>query len=375
MNIGKSALANPVALTSNVGICPDGPRCAADARGVGSSSLVSLAYLSRCRWRVSTSRDNIRQNYRNSREILNAAYNILVNNLDDELFEEGGLELLDPKYANFSSGAPLALYADNLEEEIAYARSYAAERLVAGAHSACIAFAGYSARDIEAYATKCGVPSLNGLYDPQESPLVFSDLEQTKGYEFETLIVVNCRAGVIPAIGAPDEEAFRQGCKLYVAMTRARRELILSFNTEASPWLVQVADTIHSDDWANCEELKPEFLAGIPDCLPEVEDETVELDIAGMTGREFLFTDFALGMSIEAQDKLAELVDGRGARTADNRRVRWPYLGDLAGDLARSRRSDNLFGPKAVEEIRVALAAAMPDRVAPSGGRLSLRAS
>jgi superfamily I DNA/RNA helicase len=307
------------------------------------------------------SRDKIQQNYRNSREILRAAYQLLVNNLDEDLFDEDGLELLDPKFANFSGPAPLALFAENLEEELAFARTYAKTCQKAGVKSVCIAIAGFTARDVDAFARKCGVPSLNGLYDPKESPLVFSDLEQTKGYEFDTLIVVNCRKGVLPAIGAPEEEAFRQGCKLYVAMTRARRELILSFNEEASPWLSAVADTIAVADWASCEELDERFRVGIPELLPDFPEADVEETIGTLTGAEYLYTDYALGLSVEAQEKLDELVDGRGALSSTGRRARWKALSDLADDLGRSRRYDNMIGPKVSDELRASLSAALPE--------------
>jgi hypothetical protein len=306
------------------------------------------------------SRDKILQNYRNSREILRAAYQLLVSNLDENLFEDDGLELLDPKFANFSGSAPLALYADNLSQEFAFARTYARTRLQAGVKSVCIAIAGFTARDVDAFARKCGVDSLNGLYDPLESPLVFSDLEQTKGYEFDTLIVVNCRQGVLPAFGAPEEEAFRQGCKLYVAMTRARKELILSFSGEASQWLRAVSDTIAVEAWANCEEIDEGLVAGVPELLPDTPDTDSDWTIGSLTGAEFLYTDYALSLSVEAQEKLDELVDGRGALSSTGKRVRWKCLSDLAADLGRNRRYDTLFGPKVSDELRESLAAALP---------------
>lgn len=305
-------------------------------------------------------RDRILQNYRNSREILRAAHSLLISNLDESLFEDDGLELLDPKFANFSGPAPLALCAESLELEIAYARSYAQTRLSAGVKSVCIVIAGHTARDVDAFAATCGVESLNGLYDPLESPLVFSDLEQTKGYEFETLIVVNCRNGVLPATGAPAEEAYRQGCKLYVAMTRARRELILSFSGEASPWLASVSDTIAVEEWSDCEELDPELVAGTPRALPDQENEPVDNSFGELTGLEYLFTDNALGLSIEAQEKLEALVDGRGAISATGRRLRWKSLSSAAADLRKNRRSDLIFGPRVSDELRENLARSLP---------------
>lgn len=308
-------------------------------------------------------RDRIRKNYRNSREILRAAYDLLINNLDENLFEEDGLELLDPTFANFSGPAPLALCASSLEQEIAYARTYARSRLDAGVKSVCIAFAGYTARDVELFALSCGVDSLNGLYDPLESPLVFSDLEQTKGYEFDTLIVVNCRDGVLPAVGAPEEEAFRQGCKLYVAMTRARKELILSFNGTASPWLTAVADTIAADEWANCEQLDCSLDVGVPERLRDSPEADEEQTIGLFTGAEYLYTDNALGLSVESQRKLLELVDGRGTVSSTGKRMGWKSISDLASDLGRSRRHDNDIGPKVSDEIRANLKSALPDAV------------
>lgn len=299
-----------------------------------------------------SARDRIRQNYRNSREILRAAHALLINNLDEDLFDDEGLELLDPKFANFSGPAPLALRADELEQEIAYARTYANTRLAAGVKSICIVVAGYTARDVHAFAVDCGAQSLNGLYDPLESPLVFSDLEQTKGYEFETLIVVNCRNGVLPATGAPEEEAFRQGCKLYVAMTRARRELILSFSGEASPWLTSVSDTIAVEEWASCEELDESLLAGVPQVLPDVEEASESKVLASLTGAEYVYTDHALGLSVEAQEKLADLVDGRGAVNVTGKRTRWKYMPAVAIDLHKDRRSDLLFGSRVSDELR-----------------------
>ena len=58
---------------------------------------------------VNIARDRIRQNYRNSREILIAAYEVLRNNLSEDMFDSEDLEILDPKFANFSGPVPMAL--------------------------------------------------------------------------------------------------------------------------------------------------------------------------------------------------------------------------------------------------------------------------
>ncbi len=298
-------------------------------------------------------RERIRQNYRNSREILHAAYDVLRNNLHEELLGDEDLEILDPKFANFSGPVPMALAANSLEEEIAYARIYAATRLQQGAKSVCVAFAGFSARDVRGFAKKCGVAALDGTYDPSLAPLVFCDLEQTKGYEFDTLIIIQCSDGILPPHDAPKEEEFRTSCKLYVAMTRAKRELILSFHSAISPWIKAVTGTIGTDLWSEVESLDPALLQGTPDILSEFEPTHDIEDISKLTGIQFIYTTQALGLSLEAQDKLMDLVDGRGMRAAGSgARLKWPNINSLLNDLHANRRHDMQFGPNVAEELR-----------------------
>ncbi|MGJ5036709.1 3'-5' exonuclease [Bradyrhizobium sp. HKCCYLRH3059] len=298
-------------------------------------------------------RERIRQNYRNSREILRAAYDVLKNNLHEEIIGDEDLEILDPKFANFSGPIPMALAANTLEEEIAYAYKYAQTRLSDTAKSACIAFAGFSARDVAMFAEKYGVSALDGTYNPTLVPIVFCDLEQTKGYEFDTLIIIQCADGVLPPRDAPKEEEFRTSCKLYVAMTRARKELILSFHGAISSWIKAVSTTIGTGFWNEFEVLDPQLMRGIPDRLPECEPTRELEDTGGLTGREFIYTSQAIGLSSDAQDKLIEVVDGRGLRAAGTgARLKWPDMKSFFEDLRASRRSDRIIGSTVADELR-----------------------
>lgn len=301
-------------------------------------------------------RARIVQNYRNSREILTAAYELLRNNLHEDLLDSEDLEILDPRFANFGGTLPMALMAGSLEEEIAYARAYADTKLSLGAKTVCIGFAGFSARDIKEFASKYGVTALDGAYDPSADSLVFSDLEQTKGYEFDTLIIVQCTDAVLPPKGAPIEEAHRAACKLYVSMTRARRELILSFHGTASPWITAVKDHIATDMWSAVEDLKPEYRNGVPEQLPEFEPRwrTALTDVLGLTGSQFLYTTYARGLSVESQQQIEKLVDGRGrVRGGSGRREKWADVGSLLGDLQQTRMYDaKPVGPAVAHELR-----------------------
>lgn len=308
-------------------------------------------------------RVRIFQNYRNSREILKAAYAILVKELDEDILDCKDLEILDPRFANFSGSRPIALFTENLEEEIAYARSYADTRLGMDERATvCIAFAGFSARDVEGYAERCGVRALDGAYSPQTDRLVFSDLEQTKGYEFDTLIIVQCTSSVLPPQDAPEEEKHRAACKLYVAMTRAKRELILSFHGSASPWITAVNDCFDTDMWSQYEAVVPEYINGVPERLPEAESGDSPRDLLRLTGSQFLYTGYAIGLSLEAQSKLVELATGRGAvRGGTNQKVRWENVGALLEDVSSSRSYDLKVGRVVADELR-ALHARMTGR-------------
>lgn len=308
---------------------------------------------------ASPQRARIVQNYRNSREILAAAYEVLKNNLHEDLLDSEDLEILDPRFANFSGDVPVALAADDLEEEIAYARSYAESRLKAGIKTVCIAFAGFSNRDIKAFASARGVTALDGTYDPSNDALVFSDLEQTKGYEFETMIILQCTADVLPPRDGPEEEAHRAACQLYVAMTRARRELILSFHGRASPWVTEVSDSLATDIWADVEEIRGAYLTSVPEVLPEIEPDDGRSDALLLTGAQFIYTSHSRGLSQAAQQKLSDLVDGRGRlEGGTGRRLQWPSVGALFKDLKASRLNDRLVGPVVSNELR-ALAGAL----------------
>jgi hypothetical protein len=303
-------------------------------------------------------RERIQQNYRNSREILAAAYDLLKQNLHEEMFDSPDLEILDPRFANFSGPVPMALAAESLSQELAYARAYAATRLRQGERNVCIALAGFSSRDVRDFAARCGNAALDGAYNPSANSLVFSDLEQTKGYEFDVLIIANCCENVLPSRDAPPEEAFRDSCKLYVAMTRAKRELILSFSGAASPWIRSVGRTIAVDDWSSFEAYDAALAWPVPSRLPEMERPDLVDDVLSLPGRAFLYTSEALDLTLEAQEKLEELVDGKGGRAAGSGRLlRWRTVEALREDLRATRKHDRLLGPRVAHELRERLSA------------------
>jgi hypothetical protein len=257
------------------------------------------------------------KNYRNSYEVLSAAHQILTRHMTEELLDNDNFEILDPEYADFNGSTPLILEANSLAEEIEYAVHYISEELSHhGNWKACIAIAGYSLYEIQVFGNQIELPVLDGTIGISDQPLYLSDLAQSKGFEFDIMIVVNLSDGVMPNILAPEAEHFNDLATLYVAMTRAKTQLILSYNNKISPLLVDVdEERFLLDRWGMYCEKSLEFKYTSPMSLDEMMiEEDSNKNIAEMTGMEFLYTSDAIGLSIELITRLREKVGNVSGR-------------------------------------------------------------
>ena len=260
------------------------------------------------------------RNYRNNRNILRAAYHILYEYLTEEMMEKEDFEILDPKLANFGGPSPLRLKADSLVDEIAYAVAYAESYLEEGSpnRKACIAICGYSSHQIEEFGKSDrirSIPVLEGTMSIDENQLFLSDLEQTKGFEFDLMCIVNASRGTIPNPATPLREQFRDLSKLYVAMTRAKLELILSYSGDPSPYLDghKVAEHFISDAWEEHFTEKSLMRLGVPPDQDRLHDKhlgsAASRTIGEMSIAEFLYTPQARKLSRGLITKLRSLVE------------------------------------------------------------------
>lgn len=302
---------------------------------------------------LSGGRERIIKNYRNTRQILKLAYEVLINNLSEEQFSaaDDALEILDPQYANRSLSEPLLLKANSFSEEITYAKKHMEDLCAHNLnHSGCIIFAGFKSTEIKAYSIEIGVPVLDGNLDPLSEPIVISDLEQAKGYEFDTVIVVNCEAGILPKAGIPPDEIYRSACQFYVSMTRAKNDLYLSYHDNPSDWLVNTIH-LHRYDWSVVEDIKEVRLLPIPRHLVEMQNPNETSDIfTYMTGLEFIYTHRAIGLNVEHQNKLIELVDGRGMYSKNKDiNTRWRDMRSLINNVQSDPKVRSFVGPSLTE--------------------------
>jgi hypothetical protein len=300
------------------------------------------------------------RNYRNSREILKFAHQVLTLNLSELHFELGELEISDPELSYRSSAEPILLEASSLDVEIAAAlKLLDANDEIADrrrtSHSGCIAIVGYSGFEVQQYGAEIGIPVLDGASKFLHGTRFLSDLEQTKGYEFDTMVIVNCAQGQLPPRGSPEQEVFRNASEFYVAMTRAKSQLILSFSGRACDWLATLSLPI--SQWSDVVDMSDLASIGMPGFLQEFPDADT-LNLRDLTGTEFIFTPYARGLDVELQDRLEEFVDGRGmiqART--QRRLKWKNIGALIDDL-ESGAGTAVLGPVARDVMKIRLAEA-----------------
>lgn len=283
---------------------------------------------------------SILRNYRNSREILTAAFELFVQN--KELFSSvPNIEILNPEFANFSSSPPLLLKANDLASELAFAMGYLRSSMSddgAGSQKYCIAVCGFSQSEIENLGERVGLDVLTGNTDVVAGHIFISDLEQTKGFEFDSMVILNCAAGVIPHPALPAEESYRDLCKLYVAMTRAKRELIVSYAGAVSPFLSGVVTLFTVGEWKTYAE-PAEFSTARMGRIAALEPR---IDNASNDAQTILFLPEAVGLSTTAQEKLVQLVTGTN-RFANRRQTEWKTFDKFfdSGKVSGTVRSHN----------------------------------
>lgn len=296
------------------------------------------------------------RNYRNSREILELANQILIENLTDEMFSSDDFEILDPEFASFSDANPLLLKAENLSVEISSAINYLKNNIKEN-QKACICIAGFSQHEIEIFATEVEIPVLSGHVDIDKASLFLSDLEQTKGFEFDYVCILNCSADIIPDRYLPLEEHFRELSRLYVAMTRAKLELFISYSGEKSCLFVNIEDFVIEDNWLTFVD-EDMMLYKCPSKMSEIvhQEDNTSISLGEMTGELFLYRKEAIGLSNELIEFLRKKVTGQGSKiklaSGSYTIGTWKNMADLISDINKKNAYEHKVNPKFIEELR-----------------------
>lgn len=299
---------------------------------------------------------SITQNYRNSRQILEAAQGVLLTSYQKIPLGIINIEILKPEYTNFHSARPLLLSASSIEDEIRFALGYA--RSVVTDHpnkKVCIILCGYSQNSIEELATSLSIKSLTTTENIDSNSIYLSDLEQTKGFEFDSVIILNCSENVIPHPELPENERFFELSKLYVALTRAKTELILSTASTYSPFLSGALGFFcEPESWEiHTEDDIPKLSFTMPSSkLPPLGDSSCSEKIGKIVIR---YRD-AIGLTPTCQDELISHVTGsirtqKTSNTARARTIEWARFDGFYSDMQIARNRNGIISEEVWTEI------------------------
>lgn len=189
----------------------------------------------------------ILKNYRNTKQILEAATLLIDDQIGSSKAAASGIEILKPQFAERQGPRPLACKANN---PIAAAWAYAADRLDAGymGFAICIATADpvrYAVRDIlQAKPDGIEASRLTGSYILDPNTVVISELPDVKGFEFCLMIILGLDSEAFPAADSAIGEHWRDALRLYVAITRGRDEVRLIYREAPSPFLGSMWDRL-----------------------------------------------------------------------------------------------------------------------------------
>ena len=229
-------------------------------------------------------------------------------------------------------------------EELSFALGYCKEVISSdGRAKLCIAISGYNQRGIDVLGEQLSLPVLCGSTNLGDGQIFLSDLEQTKGFEFDRMVVLNCCANAIPHPDLPKEECFRDLCRLYVAMTRAKSELVVSFHGNLSDFIDASSDYFISGNWEDYADLHEVAVSELPAPSVRLKLAVSRLDV---TGIEFLRTPEAVGLPVNAQQKILERVTGNLAFTNINKSKKqktWRNLDEFLGDMVRPLNRTSVF--------------------------------
>jgi hypothetical protein len=273
--------------------------------------------------------------------------------LAEQMLDAKDFEVLDPKYANFSGPSPLLLKAPYLRHELHQALTYARSEAEANLNAkVCVAICGYSEHELAAFAAQVGLPLLDGTAKLSDGQVFISDLENTKGFEFQCVIIVNCASGVIPNPYAPEDEAFRDLSRLYVAMTRARQQLVISYCGAPSSLVAGMHKHFAEDSWDRYFPVpQPEKSFLLPVRLEQLRASEAPTEFAMQTGEQYLYTEEAIGCPAPLVEKLRNLVTGRSV-TRSRATVEWATIGRALIDTAKDVKSRQTFGPEGFRLLR-----------------------
>jgi superfamily I DNA/RNA helicase len=213
--------------------------------GDGAQTIYNKGFaLKNCGINVNNRSYVLKKNYRNSKEIMSAAYSLIEKYKFADVDEDNIDNPTKPDFAAKAGERPYVVKCRSEEEEVALVSAMI--RSAIDEHQ--------SIEETEDYPELCVIGlnsairrkiserlnqlSINAAELKQtagvesSSSVAISTIESAKGHEFRQVFIVGVVDGAMPNKYAGTDEMAREASRLYVAMTRARERLVISYNVE-----------------------------------------------------------------------------------------------------------------------------------------------
>lgn len=297
------------------------------------------------------------QNYRNSRQILTAAQEVLNRSMDAMPKGALSLEVLSPEYASFSSPKPLLLRADSFLQELRAGLAFlkSLESDAPANQRYCLAVCGYTQAAVEDLAGQLALTPLGARTDINSERIFISDLEQTKGFEFDAVVVINCSSDVLPHPNLPEEESFRDLCRLYVAMTRAKTQLVISYTGQPSRFVEGARDCFVDALLEDYVDLDTPIEIRLPEqAIPALLNPASW----ALPGEKFLRTRDAVGLDRTVQAEIRKYVTGTERFLGrEKKQLTWKTFGRFAKAMEQARARHQILSEEAWAHLSAHLTA------------------
>jgi superfamily I DNA/RNA helicase len=217
----------------------------------------------------------IKKNYRNSKQILVAADALIKAYAELAAKSDDSIERLEPELAVRETAKPIALKS-NFPIEAAW--EIARDWIVEGqnhAWSVCLVSANPAILPVSRILAKCPdqlkAAELTGKYIEHQDTISVGALSDVKGLEFSLVVVVDCSKAAIPNHQIPEGEHWRDAMRFYVAMTRGRDQVVMTYSGEPSEFLLVMKEHLLWD--VSHVEEKPEIKVAVvepPQITPKI---------------------------------------------------------------------------------------------------------
>lgn len=200
-----------------------------------------------------------RKNYRNPKQILEAGVALLERYGGNDVDGDDLTDLQRPEYSARQSARPLYVRASSEEQERRFVIAHLRAKLKRDDNPICVVVCGIrddAPHEMEqvrklyvASGLECRLLSETSLLSPKT--VFLSALETVKGFEFSLVLITRCTSKFMPDRSMPKQEHWRDARRLYVALTRARDEAVLTHSGEASEYLEGIHDLLQ---WRDADE-------------------------------------------------------------------------------------------------------------------------